>query len=167
MELSFKIFLCILLARNQESSRDNIYATVHLYYFSFWWNDYCYKILNSKLPGQSFLVYFLLLLFSETGSCYIVQAGLWLHMCLPQYPKCWDYRCMPPHSVCVFCFVGNCVVENLLAIYCSFLVFLMKTDRLPNRTSKGLSGCWCWLSWFCAFILYRRYRNGITDSGLI
>jgi hypothetical protein len=30
---------------------------------------------------------------------YVVQAGLKLLILLPQPPRCWDYRPVPPHSV--------------------------------------------------------------------
>jgi hypothetical protein len=32
----------------------------------------------------------------EIGSCYVAQAGLQLEFLLPQLPKCWDYRNLPP-----------------------------------------------------------------------
>jgi hypothetical protein len=33
--------------------------------------------------------------FGKTGSCHVAQASLELTSLLP--PKCWDYRCVPPH----------------------------------------------------------------------
>jgi hypothetical protein len=35
--------------------------------------------------------------FFETGSGYVAQTALELKILLPPPPKCWDYKCIPPH----------------------------------------------------------------------
>jgi hypothetical protein len=50
-----------------------------------------------KTLGRQGLDLGFLVLFFETGSHSVTQAGLKLATLLPQPPKCWDYRCEPPH----------------------------------------------------------------------
>jgi hypothetical protein len=50
------------------------------------------------LKFDSQLSYFILfILFFETRSCYVVQAGLELAVLLPQTSECWEFRHVPPY----------------------------------------------------------------------
>jgi hypothetical protein len=57
---------------------------------------------------------FCLFFFLKTGSCFVVQVGLDFVILLPQPPKCWDYRSVPPCSALLvplfFFFFGGGVV---------------------------------------------------------
>jgi hypothetical protein len=40
---------------------------------------------------------FVFVLYFETGSQHVLQAGLEFSILCPQPPKCWDYKCVPSH----------------------------------------------------------------------
>jgi hypothetical protein len=53
--------------------------------------------------------------FFQRGSRHVAQAGLELVILLPQPPKCWNYRCVPPHSASEHLF---CVCGVILRAFC-------------------------------------------------
>jgi hypothetical protein len=52
-------------------------------------------------------------------TCYVTEADLKLTILLPQSPKCWDYKCMPPHPTFSFLFLSFFI---LFFVFCFVLL---------------------------------------------
>lgn len=82
-----------------------------------------FKMSDSELPIyylDDVFTFFLLLFFSlfETRCQYVAQDDLVLIILLPQLPKCWGYRCVPP-----------CLALAMLFFLCPNSRFYRNTDQ--------------------------------------
>jgi hypothetical protein len=57
----------------------------------------CENIKSLRIYWYSIPKMLFFVVFFETGSLYVAQAGFELSILLPQLPECWDYRCALPH----------------------------------------------------------------------
>jgi hypothetical protein len=71
---------------------------------------------EKEKKGKKFFIFlsfcWFVCLFFETQSYYVAKADLKLMILLPQSPKCWEYKCSPPHLESKFSWMNMYLFYN-------------------------------------------------------